>query len=130
MKRILFFASLVLLTASVAMTVPTALFNWKTTNHDFGRITQNKPVTVEFTFSNKGEAPLLISTAKGSCGCTGVDWPKAAVLPGQSGKIKATFNAAALGAFSKTVTVESNAEGASQTLNFKGEVVKEAVAAQ
>ncbi|GAB4041171.1 DUF1573 domain-containing protein [Spirosoma jeollabukense] len=130
MKRILFFASLMLLTASIAMTVPTALFNWKTTTHDFGRIPQGKPVTVEFTFSNKGEVPLLVSNAKGSCGCTGVDWPKAAVLPGQSGKIKATFNAAALGAFSKTVTVESNAEGGSQTLSFKGEVVKDAVAAQ
>ena len=130
MKRILFFASFVLLTASVAMTVPAALFNWKTTTHDFGRIAQGQPVTAEFTFINKGEAPLLVNNAKGSCGCTGVDYPKAAVLPGQSGKIRATFNAAAPGAFSKTVTVESNAEGGSQTLYFKGEVVKEAGTAE
>jgi len=127
MKRILFFASLVLLTASVAMTVPTALFNWRSAAHDFGRIVQGKPVTAEFTFTNTGELPLVINNAKGSCGCTGVDYPKAAVLPGQTGKIKATFNAAALGAFNKTVMVESNAEGGSQTLSFKGEVVKEAV---
>jgi hypothetical protein len=127
MKRILFFASLVLLTASVAMTVPTALFNWRSATHDFGRISQGKPVTAEFTFTNTGELPLVINNAKGSCGCTGVDYPKAAVLPGQTGKIKATFNAASLGAFNKTVMVESNAEGGSQTLSFKGEVVKEAV---
>ncbi len=140
MKHILFFGSLLLVMASVAMTNPnprrpnprgsTALFNWRNATHDFGRITQGKPVTAEFTFTNKGEAPLVINQAKGSCGCTGVDYPKAAVLPGQSGVIKATFNAVALGAFNKTVTVESNAEGGTQTLYFKGEVVKESAVAQ
>ncbi|GAB3808998.1 DUF1573 domain-containing protein [Spirosoma humi] len=127
MKRILFFTSLVLLMASVAMTVPTALFNWRNATHDFGRISQGKPVTAEFTFTNTGELPLVIHKAKGSCGCTGVDYSKDAVLPGQTGRVKATFNAAALGAFNKTIVVESNAEGGSQMLSFKGEVVKEAV---
>ncbi|MFD2572948.1 DUF1573 domain-containing protein [Spirosoma soli] len=124
MKRILMFASLVMLTASMAMTLPTALFNWSKTTHNFGRVTQGKPVTAEFTFTNKGEVPLVINSAKGSCGCTGVDYPKAAILPGQSGTIKATFNAAALGAFNKTVTIESNAEESTTILHFKGEVVK------
>ena len=130
MKRILFFGSLLLLTALIAMTVPTALFNWRNATYDFGRIAQGKPVTAEFSFTNKGEVPLLISHAKGSCGCTGVDFPKSAILPGQSGVVKATFNAAAIGAFSKTVTVESNAEGGTQTLYFKGEVIKEGMVAQ
>ncbi|MBD2701899.1 DUF1573 domain-containing protein [Spirosoma sp. BT702] len=130
MKRTLFFGSLIVLAISMAMTVPAALFNWKNATHDFGRITQGKPVTVEFAFTNKGEMPLVINRAQGSCGCTGVDYPKAAVLPGQSGVIKATFNAAAIGAFNKTVTVESNAEGGTVVLNFKGEVVKDAASAQ
>ncbi|WP_420147883.1 DUF1573 domain-containing protein [Spirosoma sp.] len=130
MKRILFFGALLLLTASVAMTSLSALFNWRNATYDFGRIKQGKPVTAEFAFTNKGEIPLVISNAKGSCGCTGVEYPKSAILPGQSGVVKATFNAAAVGAFSKTVTIESNAEGGTQTLYFKGEVVKEGVAAQ
>ncbi|GAB3992451.1 DUF1573 domain-containing protein [Spirosoma daeguense] len=130
MKRILFFGSLVVLAISMAMTVPTALFNWRNATHDFGRIPQGKPVTVEFAFTNKGEMPLIINRAQGSCGCTGVDYPKGAVLPGQAGTIKATYNAAAMGAFNKTVTVESNAEGGSVVLHFKGEVVKDAAAAQ
>jgi hypothetical protein len=130
MKRILFFGSLLLVMTSVAMRVPTALFNWRNATHDFGRVPQGKPVTAEFAFTNKGELPLVIKQAKGSCGCTGVEYPKAAVLPGQSGSIKATFNAAAVGAFTKTVTVESNAEGGIQTLYFKGEVVKEGAVAQ
>lgn len=119
-----------LLLTSIAMTIPAALFNWRNATYDFGRIAQGKPVTAEFAFTNKGEVPLLISHAKGSCGCTGVDYPKSAILPGQSGIVKATFNAAAIGAFNKTVTVESNAEGGTQILSFKGEVVREGVTAQ
>ena len=125
MKRILSFASLILVTVSVAMTLPSALFTWAKTTHDFGRIIQGKPVTAEFTFTNTGELPLLIKHAKGSCGCTGVDYPKAAILPGQAGRIKATFNAAASGTFNKSVLVESNAEGGTTLLYVKGEVVKE-----
>lgn len=130
MKPILFFGAVMLLTASVAMTIPAALFTWKNATHDFGRVPQGKPVTAQFAFTNKGELPLVISQAKGSCGCTGVDYPKEPIMPGQSGQIKATFNAAALGAFNKSVTVESNAEGGTQVLYFKGEVVKEGSAAQ
>jgi hypothetical protein len=125
MKRILLFSSLVMLTVSFAMTIPSALFNWNKTTHDFGRIVQGKPVTAEFVFTNTGELPLLINHAKGSCGCTGVDYPKAAILPGQAGRIKATFNAAASGTFNKSVMVESNAEGGTTVLYVKGEVIKE-----
>jgi hypothetical protein len=114
---------------TVAMTHAAALLNWRKTSHDFGRIVQNKPVTARFVFVNKGELPLVISSAKGSCGCTGVEYPKAAVLPGQSGEITATFNAGVAGAFSKSVTVESNAETGIQLLSIKGEVVAEPVAA-
>ncbi len=120
---------------SVAMTVPKlsqpmARFNWQKTTHEFGRIPQGKPVTAEFLFFNKGDVPLLVKNARGSCGCTGVEYPKEAILPGQAGTIKATFNAATPGTFNKTITVESNAEESVQTLNFKGEVVPSNLAAQ
>ncbi len=120
MKRILFCTALL---ASVAMTAPLALFNWHKTTHDFGRIQQGKPVTAQFQFTNRGEVPLLIHHAKGSCGCTGVDYPKEAIRPGASGRIRATFNAAAVGSFNKSVTVESNAEGGPVVLYVKGEVM-------
>ena len=45
-----------------------------------------------------------------------------AILPGQSGEVSATYNAAAVGAFNKTVMVESNAEGGMFTLSFRGKV--------
>ncbi|MBC7572456.1 MAG: DUF1573 domain-containing protein [Spirosoma sp.] len=124
MQRILFFISLLAVAASVAMIAPSAQFGWVKTTHDFGRIQQGKPVTTEFKFTNKGQLPLIINNAKGSCGCTGVEYPKEPVTPGATGTIKATYNAAALGAFNKSVTVESNAEGGTTTLYMKGQVLK------
>ena len=106
-----------------------AAFGWTSTAHDFGKVRQGKPVTASYSFTNKGEVPLLVTNAKGSCGCTGVEWPKEAVLPGATGQIRATFNAATVGTFSKSVFVESNAEGGPVTLIFKGEVVAEGSAA-
>jgi Protein of unknown function (DUF1573) len=124
MKRTLLTACLLSLTATLLLARMTAaVFGWTATTHDFGRIVQGKPVTATFAFTNRGELPLLIANAKGSCGCTGVTFPKQAILPGQSGVVQATFNAAAAGAFNKTVTVESNAEGGAATLLIRGEVV-------
>ncbi|OIN56691.1 DUF1573 domain-containing protein [Arsenicibacter rosenii] len=129
MKRTILFSFGLMLMAATLVLANTnfmAAFGWTSTSHDFGKIAQNKPVTAVFKFTNKGEAPLIISNARGSCGCTGVDYPKDPVMPGKTGEVKATYNAAAMGAFSKTVTVESNAEGGMVTLMFKGEVVNNA----
>lgn len=118
-------AALLLTVAPVFAYVLAASFGWTSTTQDLGRIRQGKPVTLQYTFTNKGTTPLVINHAKGSCGCTGVEWPKEAVLPGASGQIKATFNAAALGTFNKSVFVDSNADEGPVTLQFKGEVVSE-----
>lgn len=125
MKRIVFFGLLLVSGLASVLAVGRqnmAVFGWETTSHDFGKIAQGQPVTAKFAFINKGEAPLIISNAKGSCGCTGVTFTRDAILPGQSGEVSATYNAAAVGAFNKTVMVESNAEGGVFTLSFRGEV--------
>ncbi len=108
------------------MIAPSAQFAWVKTTHDFGRIQQGKPVVAEFKFTNKGSLPLIINDAKGSCGCTGVEYPKEPVGPGATGVIKVTYNAAALGAFNKSVAVESNADDGTTMLYMKGQVLKEA----
>ncbi|WP_234735221.1 DUF1573 domain-containing protein [Tellurirhabdus bombi] len=99
--------------------------------HNFGKVDQGKPATYTFEFTNTGTDPVVISNAQASCGCTTPDWTKSAVLPGQKGIVKATYNAAAMGNFSKTVTVTSNAERSTVVLNLTGEVVaaKEAASA-
>lgn len=126
MKKATFLSVLTIFFATtlVFANVWLAAFGWVETNHNFGKIKQGKPVSAEFKFTNKGEAPLIIGKAYGSCGCTGVEYPKEPVMPGASGTIKATFNAAAAGSFNKTVTVESNAEGGTITLSIQGEVIQ------
>ncbi|WP_128546597.1 DUF1573 domain-containing protein [Larkinella soli] len=91
-------------------------------SHDFGKVPQGTPVTYTFEFTNTGTDPVVISNAQPSCGCTTPDWTKSAVLPGQKGFVKATYNAASMGAFNKNVTVTSNAERSTIVLNLTGEV--------
>ncbi len=102
-----------------------AKFNWIETTHNFGKIDQRKPVSFEFVFTNTGSTPLVISNVKGSCGCTVTKYTKEAIAPGKTGNVKATFNAAAVGAFNKSVRVTANVEGGTETLFIKGEVVKQ-----
>jgi hypothetical protein len=102
----------------------TAIFNWTATEYDFGQIKVGIPVTYEFSFTNTGEIPLVISTVQASCGCTVTSYTKDPIEPGANGFVKATYNAANLGQFTKTVTVNANtAEGVAR-LSIKGEVIQ------
>ena len=100
-----------------------ASIKWKHVELDLGEIVQNKPVTVEFEFTNNGEMPVIISGVQASCGCTGTAFSHNPVLPGETSKVTAVYNAAIRGSFKKTVTVTSNAGETSQTLTFMGSVI-------
>lgn len=88
--------------------------------HDFGTVPQGKPVTTEFTFKNTGKEPITLNNVHASCGCTTPEWTKEPILPGKSGSVKATYNAAAAAPFSKTITVTSNV--GTKVLTIKGVV--------
>jgi hypothetical protein len=90
--------------------------------HDFGAIPQGTPATYTFTFENTGKTPLIITNASASCGCTTPDWSKEPIKPGKKGFVKATYNAAAPGPFTKSVTVMSNATNSTIILYLKGDV--------
>lgn len=96
--------------------------------HDFGKIEQGKPATYAFEFKNTGSEPVIISDASASCGCTKPSWSKDPIMPGKTGSVSATYNAAAGGPFNKSVTVMSNAETPSVVLYLKGEVVSKEAA--
>ena len=102
----------------------TAIFKWETTIHDFGTIKKNEPVEHEFTFINEGDLPLIISSAKASCGCTVAAYTKEPIAPGGEGKVTARYDAAKVGAFAKTVTVNANTADGAVVLNLKGEVTE------
>lgn len=113
--------------AAVSFLLPrfeTPAFLWSMTTHDFGKIQVNKPVTHEFRFTNSGDAPLVISSVQASCGCTVTDYSKDPIAPGADGYVKATYNAAKVGVFTKTVTVNANAAENLVQLVIKGEVIE------
>jgi hypothetical protein len=100
---------------------PKAKFD-KTVN-DFGEIEQGIPKEAQFKLTNEGKEPLLISQAKAGCGCTNLKYSQEPILPGKSTVIAATYNAAAMGQFSKSVTVTTNADPNPVMLIIKGTVV-------
>src|SRR6187402_3527182 len=83
------------------------VFVWAETSFDFGKIKLNVPVTHEFTFINKGSSPLVISSVQASCGCTVTEYSKDPIPVGGEGYVKATYNAAAIGMFTKTITIKA-----------------------
>lgn len=97
---------------------PQMSFNEK--EFDFGTITQGEKVSHTFTFTNTGEADLLISDAKASCGCTVPEYPKEAVKPGKTGKLKVTFDSAGKsGETKKTITITCNTAQGMEQLAIK-----------
>jgi len=123
MKYILIIAAL-FFSVSVFAQAPTSPVEFKTTKYSFGKIPQNKPVTTEFVFTNKGDKPLIIENAEAGCGCTTPDYPKAPIMPGKTGVIKVTYNAEAPDKFTKNVNVKFATIPAPVTLLIDGEVIK------
>lgn len=77
--------------------------------HDYGKIKQGSDGQVEFIFTNTGNAPLILSNAKGSCSCTVPNWPKEPIAPGASASIMVKYDTKRVGAINKSVTITSNA---------------------
>ena len=91
---------------------------------DFSEIYQHKSVSFDFVLRNVGDAPLLIRSAKGSCGCTVPEWPKEVVGVGDETIVKVTFNSGSRkGDQNKTVTLVTNAIPSVKVLKIKGTVL-------
>jgi len=91
---------------------------------DYGTIAHNADGNRQFVFVNNGTKPLIITNTQGSCGCTVPTTPKEPIAPGAKGVIGVKYATDRVGAFTKTVTVTSNAEGQpTKTLTIKGTVL-------
>ena len=92
--------------------------------HEFGTVTEGEVVTKTFSFTNTGNEPLIISDAKGSCGCTVPSKPTAPIAPGETGEITVNFNSKnKQGPRNQKVTVTANTNPAQTFIYLKGEVV-------
>lgn len=84
-------------------------FKFAKEEHNFGKIKQGEKVKTVFTFVNTGKGPLIISDAKGSCGCTVPRFPNEPIAPGGKGEIEVEFDSAGkTGVQSKTVSITAN----------------------
>ncbi len=106
---------------SVVKTVADAI-KWNSESIDVGKIPQGKPKIIRFEFTNTSSKPIIIENVAPSCGCTTADYTKDPILPGKKGFVEASYNAAAVGPFMKTVNVTTSDSKTPKTLSFKGVV--------
>jgi len=130
MKK-LFFSFAFLLVAIVSVNAQNtavqagAKIEFSKETHDYGNIKYDGEPYCTFEFKNTGDQPLIISNAKGSCGCTVPEWPKEPIAPGAKGSIRVKYDTKRPGPINKSVTINSNAvnvEGGISVLRIKGEV--------
>lgn len=99
---------------------PLPSLEWAETEWDFGTINEGDVVEHIYIFENTGEAPLIIESAKPSCGCTVPSWSKEPIPVGGSGEILVKFDSKGKPNIqTKTVTITSNTWPKVTTLRFK-----------
>ncbi|MBP0904563.1 DUF1573 domain-containing protein [Mariniflexile gromovii] len=109
-----------------ASKLPVLTFN--ETEHDFGDITKGVPVETEFIYKNTGNAPLVITDIKSSCGCTvPQDWSREPLAPGKTGKFTVEYNASGPNKITKTITVSANTEKGSEVVKIIANVIEPSI---
>ncbi|MFN0149145.1 MAG: DUF1573 domain-containing protein [bacterium] len=93
---------------------------------DLGDMYQQEEKTHVFSFTNVGDAELIVKNTKTSCGCTAAIASQGGIAPGGKGEIKVTFaSRTASGATSKNVSVFTNAPDSIATLVVKANIKKD-----
>ncbi|MEE9439463.1 MAG: DUF1573 domain-containing protein [Saprospiraceae bacterium] len=116
--------------APVVPVGPLTSIKFEDSTFDYGEIKDGEVVEHVYKFKNTGKEPLVISNAKGSCGCTVPSWPREPIPVGGSGEISVKFNSKGKGkvgggAQSKRVTLTANTDPAQTYLTIKGNVFKD-----
>lgn len=111
MRKTILLTLLMLCTFGFASAQSQAQIKFDKTTHNFGTFSEKNPVQeCTFSFTNAGDAPLVINQAVASCGCTVPQYTKTPIAPGAKGTIKVTYNGAGKipGHFKKSITVRTN----------------------
>lgn len=110
-------------TASTKPTGPLSSIKFEDSTYDFGKVMQDSENKKVFTFTNTGKEPLVISNAKGSCGCTVPQWPKEPIAPGATGEIKVVYKPGKQkDKQHKTVTITANTEPEQTVISISADV--------
>ncbi|MCC6458879.1 MAG: DUF1573 domain-containing protein [Saprospiraceae bacterium] len=124
MKKVLAILAFALVGAfyANAQAVNGPVMTFEQTTVDYGNVDKGADPLRKFKFTNTGNEPLIIKTAKGSCGCTVPTYPKEPIMPGESNVIEVRYDTQRVGAFTKTVTITTNETTETRMLTIKGEV--------
>ncbi len=123
MKNLVAILFVGLLSLGVFAQEKVAKIEFKTDTIDYGTIEKGADGIRVFEFTNTGNAPLIISDVKSTCGCTVPKKPEAPIMPGQTGEISVKYDTNRVNPIRKTITVISNADTPTVALKIKGEVV-------
>ena len=123
MKKVLLMSLMLLLSLVYASAQKEAEIKFEKTTYDFGTFSESTPVQkCTFTFTNVGEAPLIIHQAIASCGCTVPQYTKKPIAPGEKGTLSVTYNGKGRfpGHFKKSITIRTNGKPEMLRLYIEG----------
>ncbi len=121
MRKITF---IVMLGIAVAVIASVSPLKWKTTSIDLGKVSKNEIQKLNFEFTNNSASSIQILEAKGSCGCTKIEYPRETIKSGETASISANFQSGSLGAFKKNIRIKTSDSDEYTYLYFRGEVVE------
>ena len=123
MKQLITILFVGLLSFSVNAQDKVAKIEFESDTIDYGTIEKGADGMRVFKFKNTGDAPLIITKVKSSCGCTVPKKPEEPIMPGKTGEIAVKYDTERVMPFRKTITVTSNADTPVVALKIKGTVV-------
>ena len=127
-KRLACYMCMLVLSLGCAWAQSKADLKFDKTTHNFGTFSEKNPiVSCVFTFTNVGDAPLVIHQAIASCGCTVPEYTQEPVMPGKKGTIKITYNGTGKypGHFKKSITIRTNAKTEMMRIYVEGNMTTE-----
>ncbi|MEP1096611.1 MAG: DUF1573 domain-containing protein [Cyclobacteriaceae bacterium] len=115
--------SILFLGIAVAVVAGISPLKWKATTMELGEVSVNESRDLSFEFTNTSSQSITILEAKGSCGCTNVQYPEQEIKAGETASITANFKSAKTGAFKKNIRIKTSESEEYTYLYFTGEVV-------
>lgn len=123
MKKVITLMFIGLFALTVSAQDKVAKIEFASETIDYGTIEKGADGIRVFKFTNTGDAPLIISKVKSSCGCTVPKKPEEPIMPGETGEIEVKYDTNRVMPIRKTITVTSNAKRATVALKIKGNVI-------
>lgn len=103
----------------------TGLLVFADTVHDFGSLSEGEIIQHDFEYTNKGSKEVIITSAKGSCGCTVPEYETKPIKPGETGIMKVTFNSDGKPGYNeKNVQINTNGVPSKYRLTILATVAK------